>query len=237
MSYMSTGINNSPTIVDKAGAALSNGAFKLMKRDAGGKFVIASVAGERVVGVAIASTPVSVATNDDLTVQIKDIGYVKAGDAVAKGAEITTDTSGRAVTATNGAFIVGEALTAAGAADDIIQVQITKAGYKAGGEVTPLTLAGLADVDLTEPAEGDRLTFNGEKWVNDTVALDDLTDVTLTEAAAGETLVYDGEDTWENQAMELSDLADVDDDLTPVDGDTLEYDGTVDNEWKTKTTE
>lgn len=237
MSYTSTGINNSPTITDKAGAALSNGAFKLIKRDAAGKFVVASVAGERVVGVAIASTPVSVALNDDLTVQIKDIGYVKAGDAIAKGAEIATDANGLAVTATTGAFIVGEALTAAAALNDVIQVQITKAGYKSGGEVTPLTLAGLADVDLTEPAEGDRLTFDGEKWVNDTVALSDLTDVTLAEPAGGETLVYDGTDTWENHAMELSDLSDVDDDLTPTDGDTLAYDGTTDNEWKIKTTE
>lgn len=201
MNYVSTGINNSPTIIDKAGATISNGAFKLVKRDAGGKFVIASVAGERVVGVAIASTPVSVAANDDITVQIKDIGYIKAGDVVAKGAELTTDTSGRVVTATSGAFIVGEALTAAGAADDIIQVQITKAGYKTSGTVTPLTLAGLADVDLTTPSAGDRLTFDGTKWVNDTIALEDLADVEITSATDGDTLTYDGNNTvWENKA-------------------------------------
>ena len=61
----------------------------------------------------------------------KDIGKWEAAGAIAVGAELATDATGKAVAATSGAFIIGVALTAATTAGDLVQVQITKSGYKA----------------------------------------------------------------------------------------------------------
>ena len=130
MSYISTGINESAVIVDKAGAVLESAALKLIKRDGNGKFAVAGTAGERVVGVAIATTADKINADDDLVVQIKDIGYVKAGAAIAKGTEIQTDAAGLAIPAVTEKYVIGEALTAASAAGEVIQMQITKSGYK-----------------------------------------------------------------------------------------------------------
>lgn len=126
---MSTGINQSPVIIDKTGAKLENAAFKFVKRDSSGKLVLATTAGEKVVGVAVATTDVSVASGDDLTVQVKDICNVIAGAAISKGALVTTDANAKAATAAAENYIIGEALTAASAAGDVIQIQITKSGY------------------------------------------------------------------------------------------------------------
>lgn len=125
-----TAINSSPTIVLPAKAALTNARYLALAIDAG-KVKLPS-SGANVIGIAIGETDDSVAANDDVNVQIKDIGKWKAGAAISVGAELATDANGKAVTATSGDFIVGIALTAASAAGDLVQVQITKSGYKPG---------------------------------------------------------------------------------------------------------
>lgn len=48
--------------------------------------------------------------------------HVYAGAAVAVGAEIAADANGKAVTATSGDVILGEARTAAGGADELVMI-------------------------------------------------------------------------------------------------------------------
>ena len=177
MGYFGTAINDSATLVDVANADMAGVGGLALKFDASsGKFVLPS-AGEPVIGIALIDTPASVLANDDVAVQIKDIALWKTGAAVAKGAELASNSAGKAIAATAGTFIVAIALKAASGADVIIPVQIVKAGYKNG-----LTLAALADVALGTTANGDALIYNSStsKWVNHALNLDDLADVDLT---------------------------------------------------------
>jgi hypothetical protein len=127
--YTSTGINDSPTIVGKATAAITGGALLAAKFDANGGIVLAG-AGENALGVMLATTPDSVAAGEDVDVQIKDIGLWKTGAAVAAGAELAANAAGKAITAVATNFVLAIALEAATAADQIIKVQIIKSGVK-----------------------------------------------------------------------------------------------------------
>lgn len=134
VNYIGNQINQSPTITDVAGAAIADGRNKLYKYDANGQLVLAG-AGENVVGIGLiesgyndvtGETAGKVEVGDQVTVQIKDIGLVVAGAAVKKGAEVASNASGLAVTATNGDFVVGTALDEAKQSGDYIYIQITK---------------------------------------------------------------------------------------------------------------
>ena len=125
MSIYGTPINDSPVVNIKAGGTISAPAF-LAVTAAGA----VAGAGAHALGIVTPDCDAAVASGDDLTVQIKDIGTWIAGAAVAVGAELTPDANGKAVTATTGDFILGIALKAATAAGQRIPVQICKAGYK-----------------------------------------------------------------------------------------------------------
>jgi hypothetical protein len=127
--YLNTGINDSPTIVGKATSAINGGALLAAKFDTDGGIVLAA-AGENAVGILLATTPDSVAAGDDVTAQIKDIGLWKTGAAVAFGAELTPDANGKAKTAAAGDYVIAYALEKANGADEVIKVQIVKAGQK-----------------------------------------------------------------------------------------------------------
>lgn len=191
--YISTGINDTQTIVGKAGIPLINAAFLAVKFDVAGNIVPAG-AGENAIGLLIASTPEFVGAGEDVTVQIKDIGLWVTGDAVSAGAELTPDVLGKAVTATEGAFILAIALESAAAAGTVIKIQVIKAGYKAGGAVAPPTLAGLTDVDIADIQDGDAIVYDAtaEKYVNKALELEDLSNVEITEPEGdGDSLKYD----------------------------------------------
>lgn len=126
--FIGTTINDSPVIVGKATAALSGAEFLAVKFDTSGGIVKASTAGEATLGLLPAEQG-NIAAGDDVTVQIKECGLWKAGAAVAAGALLTTDANGKAKTAAAGNFILAVALEAASAADEVIKVQICKAGY------------------------------------------------------------------------------------------------------------
>lgn len=124
-----TAINPSPTIVMEAGEALTDARYRALAiKD--GKLALPG-AGANVIGIAIGETDEIVDKGDDVTVQIKDIGKWEAAAAIAVGAELATDATGKATTAASGQFVLGVALTAATAAGQLVQVQITKQGYKA----------------------------------------------------------------------------------------------------------
>jgi len=125
--FISTGINDSPVITGKAASQMANAAFHAAKFDVNGKITSAG-AGENAIGLFIATTPELVNADDDVTVQIKDIGLWITGAAVAVGAELTSDASGAAVTATEGDYVTAIALEAATDAGQVIKVQIVKSG-------------------------------------------------------------------------------------------------------------
>ena len=129
MSYIGTTINPSPTITGKAAAAIAAGAFLAAAFNADGAIEVAK-ADAVALGIFIAETD-NIAAGADVTVQVKDIGLWKTGAAVKAGAELMSDATGKAVTATAGKFILAVAMEPATAADQVIQVQICKAGYKA----------------------------------------------------------------------------------------------------------
>lgn len=61
------------------------------------------------------------ATNVSLFGASQGTQLVRAGAAVAAGAELACDATGRSITATTGKYVFGRALKAAAAADDLIE--------------------------------------------------------------------------------------------------------------------
>ena len=59
------------------------------------------------------------------------VSKIYSGAAVAKGADVTPDASGRAVTSATGNYIAGKVLQAATAADQLISVWMTQPGRTA----------------------------------------------------------------------------------------------------------
>ena len=125
--YNGTVINNSPTIIDKAGAEITTGAFTALAYQNGA--LVRVTASLVPFGITIAETEDKVAAGEDVTIQVKDIGAWKAGAAFACGTALTSDNNGCAVAATAGKFILAYALNEATAAGQVVRVQIVKAGY------------------------------------------------------------------------------------------------------------
>lgn len=223
--FISTAINDTPTIVGKAAAPLAAAECLAVKFDAAGDVVLAG-AGEPAMGVSLPTTEHLVAANGDITMQIKDIGLWKTGAAVLPGAELASDAVGKCVTAAAGNFILAYALEGAAAPDTIIRVQIVKAGYKNGGVVAPLTLAGLTDVAIAQLADGDAIVYDvgTTKYVNKALALADLADIAIANLADGDSIIYElATQTYINKALGFADLADVN--VAALgDGDAIVYD-------------
>lgn len=125
MNYFGTNINESPVIVLQAGAKLESPQFLAVMAD--GKL---ATAGANAIGIITPDAEDLIEVGDELNVQVKDIGAWKAGGAVEMGDELSSDANGKAVKALDGNFITAIALGAATKADQIIPVQIIKAGYK-----------------------------------------------------------------------------------------------------------
>lgn len=130
--YLAASINNSPTISRKAGADITDVRFKAVKFDSNGNVVLASASTDVVLGIAIPTTGDAdgkVKTGEDIDIQIKEMGMAMAGSAIAVGAAVASDANGKVATAAAGDFIIGYALEAAAAANDIITIQIAKGYY------------------------------------------------------------------------------------------------------------
>lgn len=134
MNYIGSQINDSPTIVEKAGADVTDCRNLLYKYDNNGQLVVAG-AGELVAGIGLIESGYNdvtggesgkVKVGEDLTVQIKDIGLVKAGGAIKKGAEVASNAAGKAVEAAEGDYVIGIAQDKAEADGDYIYIAITR---------------------------------------------------------------------------------------------------------------
>ena len=87
-------MNNSPTIVEKAGAAITDCRNRIMKYDGNGDVVLATAGTDIPVGIALIESGYNdisgtesgkVAKGDDIDIQVKDIGFVMAGATITKG--------------------------------------------------------------------------------------------------------------------------------------------------------
>ena len=121
-------INNSSTIAVQAGTELESVGGRAINLTAG-KGTLPTAAGEMVVGIALLTQDEKVLKDEDITVQIKDIGMWKAGAAVDKGDCLTADEEGYCQKATTGQYIFARALSIETEKEDIVKVQIINAGF------------------------------------------------------------------------------------------------------------
>lgn len=122
MTYLATSINESPVIVDKAGAAIADVRGRAVKFDDNGKIVLCG-AGEVALGIGIMTNDTDIEPDRDVDIQIKDIGLVYAGAEIKKGAELATGADGVMVPAESGA-VCAIALEAAAAAGIYIKARL-----------------------------------------------------------------------------------------------------------------
>lgn len=134
MTYHGTGINDSPTITAKAKEAIENGAYLAATLADGG--VTVAKAEDTPIGIMIPETE-AIPAGEDVTIQIKDIGLAMVGEAVKPGDLLAADEGGKLKKAGDGAFILAVALEEATAADQVIPVQIIKAGKNGSGGAGP----------------------------------------------------------------------------------------------------
>lgn len=131
--FLTSMINNSATWTGKAASDIADIRGMAVKYDTNGEIVLASTAGEAVVGIGLMTggdAEGKVPAGADVDFQIKEIGQAMAGAAIAVGAEVAVDAKGCLVTAKAGDFVLGTALRAASAAGVYFPVQINKLGYK-----------------------------------------------------------------------------------------------------------
>lgn len=122
MTYLATSINESPVITEKANAAIADVRGRAVKFSSG-KIALCG-AGDAALGVGILTNSETIAAGEDVDIQIKDIGLVYAGGAIAKGASLAAGANGVFVTASNGATVIATALDAASAAGVFIRAII-----------------------------------------------------------------------------------------------------------------
>ncbi len=104
MEIYTSSINESPVTSIEAGAALEGIRGKAIKYDENGKAALAA-AGDFAIGIAIISNDENVSVGDDITVQVRAIGYIKVGAAVKAGDALTPDANGALIPAVSGAFM------------------------------------------------------------------------------------------------------------------------------------
>lgn len=109
-----------------AGADLSGDYGRFVRLSSGN--AVRCTLGQR--GFPLTNAPSNVANATESTASFRFVGVARciAGAAVAEFANVTSDASGRAITAASGHFINGVALEAAGAAGDVISVLVATGG-------------------------------------------------------------------------------------------------------------
>lgn len=132
--YHGVQINQSPTIVEKAGVEIADCRNRIMKYDENGNVVLATAGTDMPVGIALIEAGYNditgvdagkVAANDQVDILVKDMGVVLAGATIKKGQEIAAGADGLAAVATSGDYILGIALEAA-EANEYLAIQIAK---------------------------------------------------------------------------------------------------------------
>ena len=127
-------INQSVTITERAGAEIKDCRNRAMVYDDSGKAVLAVDGKKPIIGIALIESGLNdvsgtdsgkVAKDEDVDIQIKDIGYILSGGEITKGAEVTAGEGGLGAAAASGDYVVGIALDDA-QKDDYCRIQITK---------------------------------------------------------------------------------------------------------------
>lgn len=135
--YHGVQINQSPTIVEKAGAAIDDVRNLIMKYDDNGNVVLATAGTDIPVGIALIEAGYNdisgaeagkVAVGDNVDILVKDMGVVLAGATIKKGQLIAAGANGMAAVAATGDYVLGIALDNA-EAGEYLNIQINK--YKA----------------------------------------------------------------------------------------------------------
>lgn len=134
VNYNGMQMNPSATIVDEAAAKVEDARCKIFAYDSNGKLVLATDGSKPLVGIATIEVGTNditgaksgeISAGDDIDIQIKDIGFVIAGAAIAKGDEITSDENGEAKKAAAGDYVIGFALNAV-EKGGFVKIQISK---------------------------------------------------------------------------------------------------------------
>lgn len=132
--YHGVQINQSPTIVEKAGVEIADCRNRIMKYDENGNVVLATAGTDMPVGIALIEAGYNditgvdagkVAANDQVDILVKDMGVVLAGATIKKGQEVAAGANGLAAVAASGDYILGIALEAA-EANEYLAIQIAK---------------------------------------------------------------------------------------------------------------
>ena len=112
-------INPTATIVRKSATDIDDVRNRIMTFNENGEFVLASSGTDFPIGVAILEAGYNdisgveagkVMAGEDVTIQIKDIGFVIAGAEIKEGQEVTSGADGLAAVATTGDYVLGIAL-------------------------------------------------------------------------------------------------------------------------------
>ena len=132
--YHGVQINQSPTIVEKAGVEIADCRNRIMKYDENGNVVLATAGTDMPVGIALIEAGYNditgiesgkVAANDQVDILVKDMGVVLAGATIKKGQEVAAGSDGLAAVAGSGDYVLGIALEAAEAVE-YVAIQIAK---------------------------------------------------------------------------------------------------------------
>lgn len=132
--YNGVQINQSPTIVELAGAAIEDCRNRIMKYDDNGNVVLATAGTDMPVGIALIEAGYNdisgvesgkVVVGGNVDILVKDMGVVLAGATIKKGQEITAGADGMAAVAASGDYVLGIALENA-EANEYVAVQIAK---------------------------------------------------------------------------------------------------------------
>lgn len=132
--YRGVQINQSPTIVEKAGAEIDDVRNLIMKYDDNGDVVLATAGTDIPVGIALIEAGYrditgveagKVNAGDNVDILVKDMGVVLAGAAIKKGQEVAAGADGMAAVAASGNYVLGIALDNA-EAGEYLTIQIAK---------------------------------------------------------------------------------------------------------------
>lgn len=127
-------INQTSTIVRPVGADVEDVRNRIMKYDENGKLVLTEAGTDFPLGVAIIEAGYNDITGvesgkalagEDVTIQIKDIGYVIAGAEIKEGQEVAAGADGKAAVAVSGDYVLGIALNSV-SADGYCEIQHMK---------------------------------------------------------------------------------------------------------------
>lgn len=132
--YNGVQFNQSPTICEKAGAAIADCRNRIMKYDSDGNVVLATAGTDIPVGIALIEAGYNditgaesgkAAIGDKIDILVKDMGVVLAGATIKKGQEVSAGADGKAAVAAAGEYVLGIALDNA-ADGEYLTIQIAK---------------------------------------------------------------------------------------------------------------